>query len=80
MGKGHHPYLRCHSTLFHNFKWFNIRAAIAYHPVIQKEVDELLDKGVIEPSTGGSGFCSNVFFGTQAFRWITAHTQFLVIQ
>ena len=35
--------------------------AAAHHPVIQKEVDELLAKGAIEPSSGGAGFYSNVF-------------------
>ena len=29
--------------------------------IIQKEVDELLAKGAIEPSSGGAGFYSNVF-------------------
>ena len=33
----------------------------AHHPVIQKEVDELLAKGAIEPSSGGAGFYSNIF-------------------
>ena len=33
----------------------------AHHPVIQKEVDELLAKGAIEPSSGGAGFYSGVF-------------------
>ena len=37
-----------------------IKAAVAHHPVIQKEVDELLTKGTIEPSTGGTGFYSSV--------------------
>ena len=55
MAKGHHLQLRCHLLLFHNFKWFNILAATAY-PIIQKEMDELLAKGAIEPSTAGTGF------------------------
>ena len=54
MVKGHHLQLRCHPHLFHNFKQFNIKAATAHHPVIQKEVDELLDKSAIEPSTSSS--------------------------
>ena len=29
---------------------------MAHHPIIQKEVDELLAKGVIEPSSGGADF------------------------
>ena len=35
--------------------------ATTYHPIIQKEVDELLAKGVIEPSSGGAGFYSSMF-------------------
>ena len=35
--------------------------AAAHHPVIQKEVDELLAKGAIEPSSGGAGFYSSMF-------------------
>ena len=31
------------------------------HPIIQKEVDELLAKGAIEPSSGGASFYSSVF-------------------
>ena len=38
----------------------NIEAAVAHHPIILKEVDELLAKGAIEPSTVGAGFYSNV--------------------
>ena len=34
---------------------------MADHPVIQREVYELLAKGAIEPSTGVAGFYSNVF-------------------
>ena len=33
----------------------------AHHPVIQKEVEELLDKGAIEPSFCGASFYSNAF-------------------
>ena len=55
MIKGHHVQLRYHPPLCHNFKWFNIKAATAHYPVIQKEVDDLLAKGVTEPSTGGAG-------------------------
>ena len=32
-----------------------------HHPVIQKEVQELLVKEAIEPSTDGAGFYFNVF-------------------
>ena len=56
MVKGYHLQVRCHPLLFHNFKWFNIEAASAHHPVIQKEVDELIAKGPIEPLTCGAGF------------------------
>ena len=35
--------------------------AIPHCPVIQEKVDELLDKGVIDPLTGVAGFYSNVF-------------------
>ena len=35
-----------------------MKAAAAHHPFIQKEVDELLFKGVIEPSSGGADFFS----------------------
>ena len=57
---GHHLQLRFHPPLFHDFQPFNVKAAAAHHPVIQKEVDELLAKGAIEPSSGGTGFCSSV--------------------
>ena len=53
--------LRCHPLLFCNFKWFNINAATALNPVIQKKVDEILATGSIEPSTGSAVFHSNVF-------------------
>ena len=38
-----------------------VKMAAAHHPIIQKEVDELLAKGVIKPSSGGTGFYSSVF-------------------
>ena len=38
-----------------------MKAAAAHHPIIQKEVDELLSKGAIEPSSGGAGFYSSQF-------------------
>ena len=47
MVEGLHLQLRSCPPLFCNFKWFNIKAAIAHHPVIQKEVDELLAKDPI---------------------------------
>ena len=57
----HHLQLRCGSLLFCNLKQFNIKVVAAYHPVIQKELDEPLAKGVIEPSTDCAGFYSTVF-------------------
>ena len=47
----HHLQLRSRPPLFRDFK-----AAAAHHPVIQKEVDELLGKGAIEPSSSGGWF------------------------
>ena len=46
---------------YHNLKQFNMKVAVAHHPVIQKEVDNLLPMGASEPSTDGTGFYSNVF-------------------
>ena len=40
---------------------FDINATPAQDPIIQKEVDELLAKGAIEPSTGGASFYSSIF-------------------
>ena len=37
-----------HGLLFSNFQWFSVKAAVSHHPVIQKELQELLSKGVIE--------------------------------
>ena len=56
MVKGLHLQLWYHPPLFCNFKQFNIKAAKAHHPIIQKEVDELLAKGATEPCTGGAAF------------------------
>ena len=58
---GHHLQLRFCPPLFHNFCQFNVKVAAAHHPIIQKEVDELLAKGVTEPSSGGAGFYSSMF-------------------
>ena len=58
---GHHLQLKSHPPLFPDFQHFNVQAAAACHPVIQKEVDELLAKGAIEPSSGGAGFYSSMF-------------------
>ena len=58
---GHHLQLRSCPPLFHDFQHFNVKVAAAHHPVIQKEVDDLLAKGAIEPSSGGAGFYSGMF-------------------
>ena len=51
------PFLPCSVT----FSTLMSRQPAAHHPVIQKEVDELLAKGAIEPSSGGASFYSSVF-------------------
>ena len=61
MVQGHHLQLRSRPPLFRNFQHFNVKVPAAHHPVIQKEVDELLAKGAIEPSSGGASFYSSVF-------------------
>ena len=61
MVKGHHLQLWSHPPLFCNFQQFNVKVATNDHPIIQKEVDELLAKGAIEPSYGGAGFYSSMF-------------------
>ena len=61
MVQGHHLQLTSRPPLFHNFWHFNVKVPAAHHPVIQKEVDELLAKGAIEPSSGGARFYSSVF-------------------
>ena len=61
MVQGHYLQLRSHPPLFHHFWHFNVKVPAAHHPVIQKEVDELLAKGAVEPSSGGAGFYSSVF-------------------
>ena len=38
-----------------------MKVSAAHNPIIQKEVDELLSKGTIEPFSGGAGFYSSVF-------------------
>ena len=45
MVKGQHLQLRYQAPSFHNFTQFDIKVAAAHHPIIQKEVDELLKKG-----------------------------------
>ena len=61
MVQGHHLQLQSHPPLFCNFWMFNVKAATTHHPIIQKEVDELLSKGAIEPFSGGAGFYSSMF-------------------
>ena len=58
---GHHLQLKTCLPLFHDFQHFNDKATAAHHSVIQKEVDELLAKGAIDPSSGGAGFYSSMF-------------------
>ena len=50
-----------HPPWFCNFKWFNIKAGAVHHSIIQKEVEELHAKGVIEPSSPGAGFYLSMF-------------------
>ena len=38
------------------------KAALAHHPIIQREMNELYTKGAIEPSTGAPGFYSSMYF------------------
>ena len=61
MAWGHHLQLRSHSPLFHNFWQFNEKVAAVHHPIIQKEANEILSRGTIEPSSGGASFYSSVF-------------------
>ena len=57
----HHLQLRSRPPLFHDFQHFDVKEVAAHHPVIQREIDELLAKGVTEPSSGSAGFYSSVF-------------------
>ena len=61
MVQDHHLQLMCCPSLFHNFQQFNIKATPGHHAIIQKEVDELVVKDAIEPSSNGAGFYSNIF-------------------
>ena len=58
---GHHLRVRACPPLFCKFQQLNVNVAAAHHPISQKEVDELLVRGMIEPSSGGAGFYSSVF-------------------
>ena len=55
MVKGYYLHLWYHPLLFHN-----IKATPANHSIIE-EVNELLAKDAIEPSTVGAGIYSNIF-------------------
>ena len=61
MVQGCHLQLRSCPPLFCNFWQFNVKAAAAHLPVIQREADELLAKGAIEPSSGGASFYLSMF-------------------
>ena len=74
MVKGHYCQLRACLPLFHNFYWFSIKAAPAHHPVIQKEVQELLAKEAIEPLTGDAGFHLQFVCGSYTLRWFRSHS------
>ena len=58
---GHHLQLWSHPPLFCNFWHFNVKVVTTHHPIIQKEVDELVSKEVFEPSSGSTGFYSSMF-------------------
>ena len=58
----------------YHFKSFNIKASTAIHPVIQKEVDDLLAKGAIETWTGDPGSYTNVFVVSNNADFFTNHT------
>ena len=58
---GYHLQLRHLPLLFSYFKQFNFKTATVHHPVLRKEVNELLTMSGIEKSTYGAGFWSNVF-------------------
>ena len=76
MVKGHHLQLRCHHPLFHNLRQFKLLATPAYHFIIQKEMDELLAKGAIEPSSGGADYYSNLFVVPKCMGGSCAHSYF----
>ena len=61
MVQGHHLQLKSHPLLFCDCRHFNVKVAAAHHPVIQKEVDELLAKGAIKLSSRGAGFYCSMF-------------------
>ena len=54
--RGHQFVLGCCHLLFFNSRWFNIKAAVTYHPIIQKDEDKLLPKGLLNPRLVVLGF------------------------
>ena len=67
---GHHLQLRSCPPLFCYYWKFNVKAAAAHLPIIQKAVDELLSKGAIKPSSGGAGFYSSMFVVSQCISGV----------
>ena len=61
MVMGQHFQVMCCPLLLYDFRQFNIKGTPAHHSIFQEEVDELLTKGAIDPSSGGAGFYSNLF-------------------
>ena len=53
--KDRHLHIRYNHSLVYNYKRFIIKAAVAHHPVIKEEIDELLTKDTIWPSNVGAG-------------------------
>ena len=60
MVQGYHLQIRSHPPLFFNFWQFSVKAAAAHHPIIWKEMNELIAKGALEPPSGSAGFYSSV--------------------
>ena len=61
MVRGHQLQIWSCPPLFCNFQQFNVKAATTHDPIILKEVDELLAKGAIVPSSSGAGFYCSMF-------------------
>ena len=60
--------------MFHDFKWFNLKAAAAHLPIIQKEVDELHAKVAKEPSAGDALYYNLKQFNHMHIRTFKMHT------
>ena len=56
----HYLQVRYHHPLFHDLTLFNIKVAMAYHPLIQKKVGGLIVRDSIEPYMGGAGLYSSL--------------------